>query len=444
MPTFARGEHVIHPSTGREGMILGQASACDCEGCLTYTVQFDDGMNSEVDHAFLLSRGSFAPAHMQRQTIDTLRRGQAYHIISGPAMGHILLVRNVYDNFLNSNTVSGVLYTVEGINVRNSYEVRPSHLGGLATLPATMLPPELRMPTIDDHRWNEGSNTGPEDDCACVACTQHECADECHDYGCDQISEDDCLRRQIRPWNYSPPLTFHGKGPLYLGCELELQTRSGSRNRAAIDIVTEHLGGKVIIKGDGSIEEEGIELALHPMDYPWMQENLPVTPMFKELRELGVRPHVSCGMHVHLSRKGFSSPSHIYKWQKLFYRNVPQMTVLSRREPDRLDRWATFGDTYHRQWSKHFAKGAIGGQRYVALNMNNAQTVEMRIFASTLNAQRFWGSLALADASVEYTRGLSSKDIIKEKAWDFSAFRAYVFSMDKYKPLQREIVRLSL
>lgn len=441
MPEFHPGDRVRIAWDPEETytVVRQDETTCSCDGCRVYVLEAD-GYTDRRHHNDLRLAPSLPPDTRPAQTLQSVRRGTTYHIASGPASGNLVTAREIYSG--SPRLVIGPLYTLRGVRLRNSYEVRLSDLGGTATLPPSTLPEALRYPTSSDSRWNVGP--GVRATCMCATCQGHTCEDRCYDYGCTFEDPDNCRLSQRQPWNYREPLTFWGDGPLFLGTELELQTRTHSRNQEAIRVVQRHLADKVMIKGDGSIEEDGIELAMHPMTYAWMRENFPARDMFSELRDLGVRPHRSCGMHIHVSRAGFSSPKHIYIWQKLFYRNVREMTTLSRREPDRLDRWATFSDTYHRQWSKHFAKGAIGGQRYVALNMNNAETVELRFFASTLTPQQFWGALGLADASVNYTRELDSRKIIKEKAWGFDAFKSFVAAHDEYKPLTREIARLGL
>lgn len=444
MPLFNQGDRV---TMGGEVFEVRQArpAQCgtpNCDNCAMYLVRSTDDGWETLANWTVLTPYPDGWGDGQRPSERRLDSGAFYQIIRGPAQG----MRFQWTQRSTGNVIVGSLYHSAGQLIRNGYELPRCHLGERITPPPGMLPPSLRMPSNPgDYRW---ATRVPDDDsqpaCPCVACVGHECENQCRTWGCPHPDSDDCRRNTLRPWNYAEALTFYGKGPLFLGTELELQTRTSVRNRDAINIVNDHLGARVMVKGDGSIEDYGFEMAMHPMDYDYMCEHFPARELFTDLKALGVRPHRSCGMHVHVSRKGFSGAKHVFLWQNLFYRNTDQMTVLSRREPERLSRWASFERTYQRSYAKYFAKGAMGGERYSALNFCNAETVEIRIFASTLSAQQFFGALALADASVEYTRELDSRKVIKDKAWGFDAFKSYVSGVDKYNPLKREIVRLGL
>src|SRR5882757_7083380 len=74
----------------------------------------------------------------------------------------------------------------------------------------------------------------------------------------------------------------------------------------------------------------------------------------------------STGLHVHVSRAGFDSACHVFKWMKFIYRNRERVTRLARRSSTQ---WAAFTDE-DRRAVKHFAKG-VQGERYRAINTGN-------------------------------------------------------------------------
>ena len=145
-------------------------------------------------------------------------------------------------------------------------------------------------------------------------------------------------------------------------------------------------------------------------------------------------------VHVHVNRSGFSNSVHAYKWIKFMYRNQEFMRKMARRDPGQ---WGSFNRPDERAAAKWHAKGGFGStNRYAAINCSPRETYEVRIFASTLNRTRYLGSMGLVDASVEYTRQLPTNDILTKGAWGFDTFRDYVNSFTKYRPLQREMVRI--
>lgn len=287
----------------------------------------------------------------------------------------------------------------------------------------------------------------------------HDCDHACFNYGCSaslgltfvEDHDDDQEEPEyfsgdipIMPYSYQPRLIFSGDGPVYLGTELELSTGSGRdaeyNLKVAAKIITESsIRDKVFLKGDSSISGYGFEAVFHPMSYAWLVENWP-DDLLTRMREAGARPHSSCGMHVHVSRAGFSGPLHAYRWLKFMYRNAREMSRMARRDPSQ---WGSFSTPTERKAAKWFAKGGYGGEnRYAAVNCMPSHTFEVRIFASTLNRNRFLGSLGLVDSSVEYTRQLSTQDVLKRDGWTFAPFREYVNSFKMYKPLAKEMVRL--
>ena len=85
----------------------------------------------------------------------------------------------------------------------------------------------------------------------------------------------------------------------------------------------------------------------------------------------------------------------------------PQIVKFSRRDPSRLERWAAKPDadisstddaaTAAEKASKTKSKG-----RYQAINLTNANTVELRFFRGSLVHETIKAALQLADALVEY------------------------------------------
>lgn len=254
-------------------------------------------------------------------------------------------------------------------------------------------------------------------------------------------NEDDYGSDLIRDYSYKPTPIFHGKGPVFLGTELEVQTGRSNRSDMA-RLVQDTLGSMAYMKTDSSIEGDGFEIVTHPMSYDFMLEKFP-TSLLQELSGRGARPHVSCGMHVHVSRDGFTSASHQFKWMKFIYKNQSAIEAIARRQ---AGHWASFAGPQerHSMDMKHFAKGAYGGERYQAINASNANTFEVRVFRSTLSPRKFMAGIGLVDASVAYSAEINAEKIVRHKAWHFPAFKEWLRGRDKYDALNREIARLEI
>jgi hypothetical protein len=271
------------------------------------------------------------------------------------------------------------------------------------------------------------------DDCEEYYTGPYGCEGDCHESsGCTCVSCQPSYSRLINDYSFKPQPVFHGTGPAFLGLELEVSAPWRSSETCA-ETAVGHLGDLGYLKEDSSIGN-GFEIVTHPMTYDWALERFPWA-MLHELSTLGVEASDDCGMHVHVSREAFTGPAHVFRWMKLIYRNESKVEHVARRTSSQ---WASFGKG-DRKHQKDIAKagGALYHMpRYVAINVNNDATFEVRVFASSLKEQEVKAALGLVAASVEYTRGLTAHDVIKNDAWGWDAFTAWL--PEKYAPLRAE------
>ncbi|MEV6072054.1 hypothetical protein AB0L82_36410 [Nocardia sp. NPDC052001] len=244
---------------------------------------------------------------------------------------------------------------------------------------------------------------------------------------------------RIWNYNYKPDPRFFGTGPVFLGLELEIVVPEHHYQLGA-QTVTDHVRELAYLKHDSSIEPLGFELVTHPMDYGFAIEHFP-WPLLEQLSALGCYSDHTVGIHVHLSRAGFDSPAHIYRWAKLIYRNESHTVALARRRSP----FAQFSATA-RERVKHTAKDDVrrfGLNRYQAINPHPRASLELRVFAGSLDRQQVQAALAFAAATVEYTRGLDSAAVIQHSGWDWHRFTAWVRQHPEYAPLQAELEALT-
>lgn len=268
--------------------------------------------------------------------------------------------------------------------------------------------------------WNrDGDNCANgccEDHCDCSDCASGDFGGLLHNAG------------------YRPAPMFRGTGPLYLGPEIEIETPSyqGAECAKTAELFLGDLG---YLKEDGSLDD-GFEIVTHPMSYEWAMAHFP-WQMLTRLDQLGCETPSNTGIHVHVSRAAFATPCHTYRWMKFIYRNEAQVTTLARRcSPG----YAAF-NVDDRRAVKHYAKGSGAGGRYRAINTQNIDTFELRIFASSLKPREVQAALGFAAASVEYTRDLTVRQIT-DGAWTWSAFVAWLGERPAYAPLVQELEAL--
>jgi len=277
----------------------------------------------------------------------------------------------------------------------------------------------------------------------CAACDGwnrdgRDCANDCCSDDCDcsdcRDDDDDDRGGLVYDYDYKPSPVFHGTGPLFLGPEIEIETPSSDWDCA--ELAHRHLGSLGYLKNDTSIGH-GFEIVTHPMSYQWAMEHFP-WDMLSQLQRAGCEASDSTGIHVHVSRAGFASACHTFRWMKFIYRNEHQVTTLARRS---CSQYAAFTDD-DRRAVKDFAKGAVG-PRYRAINTGNTDTFELRIFASSLDPDEVKAALGFAAASVEYTRNLTVGQIANGAGWTWKAFVAWLDEQPTYAPLTRQLEALA-
>jgi len=271
------------------------------------------------------------------------------------------------------------------------------------------------------------------DEC-CESCL--ECTDYCE--SCDtrrwESEECSCEEGGIRQYSFKPTARFHGDDAhgTYLGLELEIERRSAGL-ASLIDNTEIAFPSGFYFKHDGSLDH-GVEMVSHPASLDVWQQRLPrLTEILDSARSYGMRSWntSTCGIHVHVSAAAFGSYAHRLRFAQLFYRNANAWQTFAGRESTQ---WASFDES--RVVFEHL-KGlkrdgyARGLKRYVAVNMCNAETLEVRIFRGTLIASRVMADLESVHAAVEYTRGMSCRDALNG-ALEFGAFRVWLSRSGKY------------
>lgn len=278
----------------------------------------------------------------------------------------------------------------------------------------------------DDTRTVQGGSE------VCRRCRRydfHQC-DSCGEWVRDEWDCESCYDDYgdhgglIESYGYSPCPEFHGAGPVYLGMELEVNYA----NYRCAELASEHLGSLGYLKEDGSLTN-GFEIVTHPMSHEYARKYFP-WGMLDDLRANGAQTDDDTGLHVHVSRKGFDSPAHVYRWMKLIYRNKQGVTAVARRSGSS---WASFTARARRD-VKAYAKGERSAARYQAINVQNYATFEVRVFESSLDRDNVQAALDLVAASVEYTRHLTVPTIVAG-GWNWDAFGEWVAERPEYAAL---------
>ena len=179
------------------------------------------------------------------------------------------------------------------------------------------------------------------------------------------------------------------------------------------------------VKSDGSLDD-GMELVTHPMSLEYHLHEMPWAAVLDEAKRLDYRSHSTntCGLHVHISRMAFGCT---YETQEeciarlVFFveKFWPELLRFSRRTQGQLNRWAArYGMKLNPKDQMYHAKNSCAG-RYTAVNLTNADTVEIRLFRGTLKLNTLIATLQLVDHLCEVAVCMSDQELQDMSWFDF-------------------------
>lgn len=266
----------------------------------------------------------------------------------------------------------------------------------------------------------------------------------------DAVVSQDPLRPRSRIQNYSykPHPVFFGRSRknLYFGIEQEVEARPQfSAEEVATSVLNLDTHGLLYAKRDSSMFD-GVEFVSHPMTFSWFTQNYSVE-LARKLEEVADNQrdgHYTTGVHVHLSRDAFTG-YHLFKFVEFFLSNPEFVQFVAGRgdtaddaqrgthkiaayekdalviSPDdtriRSTRGRVVTPTGDVIYSSDFAirDYAYAGKqskhpwdmppnRYVAVNLQNRQTVEVRVFRGTVKYERLRAYVQFMDAAYAFTK----------------------------------------
>ena len=270
--------------------------------------------------------------------------------------------------------------------------------------------------------------------------------DDCY---CDDCYDSCVSARLIHDYGYKPTPEFfnvYNEEPTeeYLGVELECD--KGYRSDDTAEEVTEIMDfngrNHLYCKHDGSLTD-GFEMVSHPCTLRYHMEIMPWSDVMKECISEGFRSHdtTTCGLHVHVSRKAFGNTTDeqdltIAKTIMLIDKFWDKVVRFTRRKSDCINHWAapcnidiTENDKFADIVDK--VKKTKDKGRYQAVNLNNYNTVEFRIFRGTLKYNTFIASLQFVSTLVRYAKQVALIDIWRV-GWDDIFYNTEYIELKSY------------
>ena len=238
--------------------------------------------------------------------------------------------------------------------------------------------------------------------------------EEC--YSCYDLSNPAGL---INAWDYRPELIFHPEPPIndpfYIGMELEMTWPDTNRRTQGTWL------GKLdpdllYAKSDSSVSS-GFEVVTHPMQPRWALKNFPFE-LFDEAIGLGAyKTHRSTGTHIHMNKEAFTA-SLMWKLLQVHFRLPEFCGIVGGRGTDaefgRLKEGGARGVNAQRRDLMEIVKkkgGVADYERYVALNLRNEYTIEMRYMRGGIEPYEIKKNMEWAQALYDFIRRISIADV---------------------------------
>lgn len=218
--------------------------------------------------------------------------------------------------------------------------------------------------------------------------------------------------------NYFAPL---GKGPRFLGVELELETNEDCDREYCAEKVFNTVNNFCILKEDGSLDD-GFEIVSCPATLD-KHKNL-WDDLFRKLG--GLIADDNCGMHVHVSKKSLTILS-ITKIVKFCNSraNAKFIEFIAGRYNDSYAVTTDENEIYKKVKENKIFRNSL-------VNIIPTDTIEFRMFAATTNLNTFISRLEFVDALCEYVRNTSIKDLSVEGFYCFTCGKKEYSKINNY------------
>ena len=272
-----------------------------------------------------------------------------------------------------------------------------------------------------------------------------ECDDQYHDepededYDEDREEDDeinDTNGALIRNYSFKPitqfiSMPYDAKDVPFFGIELEVERMDKSETSRG-DMAQKIENKAWYFKNDGSLNN-GFEIVTHPLTFSYIKHS--AKDFESALNELSNSAYNSynantCGMHIHISKKAFGTWQ-LYKFMKFFAENVPFIVAISQRKMEKLVQWANIEDNDDNTLMYKAKKKEGNSARYVAINLQNYSTIEVRIFRGTLNFQSFMKNIEFIHALYMFTK--------ESKIITLDSFKEYISNSCEYSNLKKFI-----
>lgn len=203
------------------------------------------------------------------------------------------------------------------------------------------------------------------------------------------------------------------KSLFYIGTEFETLTTSCTHNSIEYDRLCEKYLPEVYTKNDASLTHDdrtNLEVITNPCTIGyWFNSKLAERLVEVAKRVDFTSENERCGMHFHVSRAPYKKASLDMveveaKWIVIFERFWNELLKISARDSSRAEHWASRTRKSTIAEAREFAEWQKRGhdRRYYCVNTQNAQTIEVRLFAGTMDARRIKAYVSIVNHIAQF------------------------------------------
>ena len=212
-----------------------------------------------------------------------------------------------------------------------------------------------------------------------------------------------------------------GSKPYFIGVELEMELAGEDKTEIECNLASamEDLHGAdyyedlIEYKEDGSLED-GVEMVTAPTSLKQFKKD--IVPLIQALKEIGFTSERGsrCGNHIHISRSAFDEQAQA-RLVLIYARFESIIKTLSRRNgntgycKDVLDTVNAISIDN----AEEVVKIQKAKQKSTAINFNNSETIEFRVFRGTMNTNVLIANIQLVQLIADLAlQELSIQDIL--------------------------------
>lgn len=226
------------------------------------------------------------------------------------------------------------------------------------------------------------------------------------EYYCEECYHRVAYDHIIHEYDYQPEYFNFSESEnrnkkLHIGIELELEFKDIEDRNHICDYIDDNVDD-VYIKYDGSLDRTGIEIVSHPFTYQEIKKHF--KRIYNELDNVNVENDlIDCGLHFHIDKEYLDEKT----IQNIDY-IVNEFSSYFEKIGGR--KFNSYCDKQIKSLNRY---GMDSGSRYLAVNLRNRYTVELRFCKATSDYYTFLDRVNTIFQLVEFAKNHSFAEITK-------------------------------